>query len=539
MSDDHNPPLILKPLTSLPGQGQLVVQREGLHRLGRDPACELQLAHPSVSRRHAAIEMNGNRWILTDLDSRHGTLLNGTRIGSEEAIELSHGDSLAIPPMVFRIDLGEGELAEVVSTISEEQANPSVETLSRQELGSLAALRLELLMEGAGAISESRDQATLVERVLDVLTDGTGLSRAAVLRPIGGSENVEILGIRKAPNTEDRPYSRTLVGAASNGEVVRLNEDPLIQEAVSIVGSGVQQAICAPVMVGSSVEMLLYVDSTDMGSDESDAAAFTAAVARLHGLTLANLQRLDLEEKQRRLLLEMQAARMVQERITPPPSGEMGRLDYVVHGQPGRVVAGDLYGMAEASDGRIAIFLGDVAGKGVGAGMLMASIQATISAYVEAGADSVSIIEKLNTYVADHSGTSEFATMFFVQFNPTECHAEIVDAGHGYALLIRGDNMDVLTCDGGPPVGAVPGMSYGMTTHQLQPGDRIVIYSDGVAEQREPSDGMEFGVQRVIDALQGSDCPESDVSRIMDALREFAGGDRFADDVTVACVRIN
>ena len=540
MSENTPHTLVLQPLTTVPGQARLEIRDKGLHRLGRDPACELQLAHPSVSRRHAAIELSGDRWLLSDLGSRHGTLLNGNRIGTDDVAELSHGDSVAIPPLVFRVDLGEGALAEVVTTSFEETSNPAVETVSAQELGSLAARRLDLLMDGAGAISESRDQATLVERVLDVLTEGTGLSRAAVLRPVGGSESVEILGIRMAPNSSERPYSRTLVGAACGGEVVRLNEDPLIQEAVSIVGSGVQQAICVPVTVGNNVEMLLYIDSTDVGSGESDAAAFTAAVARLQGLTLANLQRLELEEKQRRLLVEMQAARTVQERITPPPSGELGRLDYVVHCQPGRVVAGDLFGMAEAADGRIAIFLGDVAGKGVAAGMLMASIQATISAYVAAGgSEPASIIERLNTYVANHSGTAEFATMFFVQFDPADVQAEIVDAGHGYALLIRDGDIQTIECDGGPPVGAVPGMDFGQSTIELHPGDRLVIYSDGVAEQRDRSDGLDFGVERVITALEGSGTPEDDVQRIMEALRTFAGGDRFADDVTVASVRIN
>ena len=538
-SSSEEPTLILQPLTAVPGQTQIKVPNDGPQRIGRDPNCELQLAHPSVSRRHASLEYIGERWLLSDLGSRHGTMVNGNRIDKNEPMQVSHGDSIAIPPLVFRVDMGEGALAEVVSTTIDQNSAGDFETVSRQELGSLEARRLELLMEGAGLISESRNEQDLVDNVLEILAKGTGLNRAAALRPAGDGENVELLGIRGAGAQSDRPFSRTLVTAAAGGAVVRLNEDPLIQEAVSIIGSGVQQAICVPVMVGDVIEVVLYIDSVEGGGGESDAAAFTAAVARLHGLTLANLKRLDLEEKQRSMLMEMQGARTAQERIMPSPSGTMGRVEYVVHSQPGRVVAGDLYGMVESKDGLLAIFLGDVSGKGAAAGMLMASIQATILAYVEEGAESQSIIRKLNNYVSRHSGTAEFATMFFLQFNPEDATAVTVDAGHGYALLMRGTETTVIESDGGPPVGAVPDMDFAHSTLELQQGDRLVIYSDGVAEQRDAADTDDFGVPRVIDVLDINESPARNVERIMEALREFAGGNRFADDVTVACIQIN
>ena len=463
-TEEHPETLLLFPLTELPGVKQLEVSSEGVQRLGRDPACEVELAHPAISRKHASIEHRDGRWILKDLGSRHGTLLNGMKIGAKESIDLAHGDSIALPPLVFRADLGKGELAPVVHTILGEQDLSAVETISRDKLGSLAARRLGLLMDAAATISNSKDESALEEAVLDVLLDGTGLGRAAVLRTIDGAQNVELRAVRSEGSTQDRPFSRTLVAAACTGNIVRLNEEPNIQEAHSIVGAGVQQAICAPVLVGSNIELLLYVDSIDTSSGESDAAAFTAAIATLHGLSLANLKRLDLEERQRRLLEEMRAARSVQERLMPPLSGSIGSIEYVVYSKAGRVVAGDLFGMNVTADDRVAVYLGDVAGKGVGAGMLMASIQASIEAYLNVGGRSDAIVHRLNEYVSEHSGSAEFATMFFLQFDPTSRTAEIVDGGHGYSLLIRGDSIEVIKCDGGPPVGAVPGMEFGQST---------------------------------------------------------------------------
>ena len=222
----------------------------------------------------------------------------------------------------------------------------------------------------------------------------------------------------------------------------------------------------------------------------------------------------------------------------PPLSGSIGSIDYVVYSKAGRVVAGDLFGMNITGDGRVAIYLGDVAGKGVGAGMLMASIQASIGAYLDVGGRSDAMVQRLNEYVSEHSDSAEFATMFFLQFEPETRVAEIVDGGHGYALLIRGKDIQPLHCEGGPPVGAVPGMEFGQSSVNLEKGDRVVIYSDGVAEQRDTAHDEEFGVERVIEAVRESSTPEEDVEKIVAALMEFAGGDLFADDVTIACVLV-
>ena len=540
MSESSPASISLSLLTPVEGiASSITIDSDGRKNLGRDPSCELHLAHPSISRRHASISHVAGSWSISDLGSRHGTLLNGVRLEKDADVPLSHGDSVAIPPLVFRVDLGEGEFNEVMGTISDSGEISQLETISRDELGVLQSRRLELLMDGAGEISNAQNMGDLAEAVCTLLLPGTGLGRAAVLRPVGVGEQVEVLSSRMKAGGEPPAFSRTLISAASNGQIVRLNDEPILQEAVSIVGAGIQQAMCIPVEVGGHVELLLYVDSLDSGTGESDAAAFVAAIARLHGLALANLKRVDLEQREKNLLKEMESARAVQERLMPPMKGVIGDLEYVVYSKAGRVVAGDLFGMNVAGDGRIAIYLGDVAGKGVGAGMLMASIQATISAYLEPGSDSAELIGKLNTYVSEHSGAAEFVTMFFVQFDAGTSTAQVVDAGHGYALIVRGNDMIILNeCEGGPPVGAVPNMPFDESEITLQSGDRLLIYSDGVAEQREPVSGEEFGVERVLTALEGSSNPEEDVERLRAALEAFAEVNHYDDDVTIACVLI-
>ena len=533
-----SPALELIPATSVPGISSISVSSDGLQSLGRDPSCELQLAHPAVSRRHACVEFRDGAWWVSDLGSRHGTMVNGHRLEKDGSERLCHGDLLGIPPLVFRVDLGEGLLGNVAATMVESAASESVERVSKRELGTLAAHRLDVLMNAASAIAEAADEPCLRAVVVDVLLAGTALGRAAILRPIDNqSDTLDVLEVRVPPGVEARAYSRTLITHALGGEVVRLNDEPDLRAAVSIVGAGVQQAICAPVLLDGVVQALLYVDAVQSGSGESDAAAFCGAIARLYGLAIANLKRAELEVRQAQLLVEMEAARNVQERLMPATAGVVGGVSYVMYSQPGRVVAGDLFGIDQVSDTAVTAYLGDVAGKGVGAGMLMASIQAALAMEVRGDAPPNEIVERLNAYVAAHSSGAEFATLFLIVIDHATLRATMVDAGHGYAALIRKGEISVLASDGGPPVGAVDGLPYAATEIDVLPGDRIVLYSDGVAEQQNPK-GEEFGVERAFEALRGAANGEEDVAQLVTALRAFASSDHFADDVTLASVSI-
>ena len=510
-----------------------------LRRVGRDPDSEIVLPDPSVSRRHARIQFESGRWLLIDAGSRHGTFLNGQQLETEKPVEIDHGDRLASPPHEYRVRIGGHSATAKASIIALDERGDDagqVEQISHRELNSLAAKRLGLLMDRAGAISEARDQAELVECVLEILLDGTGFGRAAILRPIDEDGRAEVIGCM-GQSAAIRPFSSTLIAAARRGETVRLSSEQDLSQAVSIVAGGVQSAICTPVRAGASIACLIYLDATDSSADAVDDAAYCAAIARLHGLALGNLQRQELERRQEGLLQEIQAARSVQERIMPSPTGEVAGIRYAMHAQPGRVVAGDLFGFTEISEGRTAFFLGDVAGKGAAAGMLMAVIQASLAAYFSSGAAPSPAIDRLNEFVSRHTASNEFSTLFLAVIDTKEESLCTVDAGHGEALLLRNTKSSVIESEGGPPVGAVEGIPFGESQHRIQAGDRILLYSDGVAEEPDDS-GTQFGVERTQTAPESSSSVSEDVDRVMEALRTFAGGDAFSDDVTVASLEI-
>jgi serine phosphatase RsbU (regulator of sigma subunit) len=215
----------------------------------------------------------------------------------------------------------------------------------------------------------------------------------------------------------------------------------------------------------------------------------------------------------------------------PADRGMMSGWRWRLHSEPGRVVAGDIVGAGESEAGPW-VFLGDVAGKGAAAGMLMASIQAHLASDLARGCSVLESVTRVNDYVRRHRGDSEFATLFAMRLSADGSKAEMVDAGHGLAALAGAGQAAVrIECEGGPPLG-IADFPYESTTMSLQPGQRLVLFSDGVNEQRSAA-GEELGVDRVIGSLQPAGDVETDVESMMGLLRGHSKGVPFADDVSV------
>lgn len=521
--------------------GPFAVDAKVRVRIGRDPGCDVVLPYPTVSRRHAELFQEQGVWYVADSGSRHGTTVNGMAIETGQPYQIQPRDRIGFPRQEYRLhEVGTNDGDDVSSTIvalaGDGGSINEIEAVSQDELTEIAAKRLDLLLEGAKGLGEAVDQAELVEHLLDLLESGTGFGRFAVLRPIGGDDRIEVLSVRPPAIADDRPFSRTLVSSAMAGGVVRLAEDEDISHAHSIVTSGVQSAVAVPLAVDGEVQLIVYLDATRDAADADEDTAFCAAVTRLAGLSFANLQRQELARRQEALEREIKAARGVQERMLPDETAEVGVYRYAMRALPGTVVAGDLFGTLEVSEGRTAFYLGDVAGKGAAAGMLMALGQAGLEAHLDDGLSLATAVDKVNDAIASRSSMGEFLTLFAVTCDPQKQTLCSVDAGHGYAFLLRDGSWTMLESDGGPPVGAVPGIEYGTTDHEFKPGERLVLMSDGVIEETAASSDDQFGVERTLEILGASEDPETDVTRLVEALVEYAGRDKFADDVTVASI---
>lgn len=466
-------------------------------------------------------------------------MLNGVQITEQHRTLLADGDHFTIGPWTFRVRIGEDSGRMIPTDDDTGSSVPTLQAVTEEEIGTLAARRLRLLMDYASSIHSARDEDALADAVLTAALAGTGFSRAALVRPSETFDEVELIAShgcdKSASGAKGLTISRSLIRAASSGHVVRLTDQPELRYAASIAELGIQAGLCAPVHIGLAIGAYLYLDDRDGTTrSHSDAAAFCDALARMCGMAMGNLQRTSLEARQRRLEAQLIAAHDAQRRILPAERGRAGPIRYSMCSKPGQLVAGDLFDIIEIDDTHVAFFIGDVTGKGLGPALLMARAQAQIDMLLGHHHDPVPVIKTLNRDLCIHSAANEFITLWLAVLDAGDHTIDYVDAGHGYVLHTRSDQQPrLLRGGGGPPLGIDPDASYPPEHLPFMPGDKLTLLSDGLVEQRSP-EGDEFGLERVIELLAGRDAVEDDVAMLLDALKRHARTDVLADDVTIA-----
>lgn len=510
----------------------------GRATIGRVASCEICLVHESVSRRHATVLMRGSRWQIIDEQSSGGTFVNGLRVPPGEPVPVSQGDLIRIGPWTFRADLGaprDPGPGSVHHTLDDSRhAEHRIARVGSTSAG-VAAERLRLLTECLARLHTADSEAQLAQIAVEHAVRGTGFPRGAILTPTDVEGEVSILashGLEGASGAIG--FSRSLIAEAAKGQAVTLNVREPAAASVSIAEMNLEQAMCAPVMVGETVCGFVYLDARrDEVRAAPDAGPFCEAVARAYGLALANAKRAELERRQQLLTAELQAARSVQQTISPPASGTVGPVSYAYHVQPGVFVAGDLFDVVPMTDG-VAVVLGDVSGHGAGSGMVMALTQSHLNAHLRASGDLVRAAAALNSYLAEHSVDGRFVSLMLAVI-ARDGTVRYIDAGHGHWHIRRANGERSVHAARAIPLGIDPEFVYVSATVRLEPGDRLVFYSDGITEQTGHA-GEAFGADRVAAAFRPGAAPADDVDRVMSALRSFAARDHFDDDATIASI---
>jgi serine phosphatase RsbU (regulator of sigma subunit) len=518
--------------------GARTIDPPGPAILGRAGGCAISFEDLSVSRRHASLIRRDEQWYVVDLGGRHGTYLNGVRLEAERPAAAAQGDFVRIGPYTFRITFRRAKSGTIARTVPAVTPDTVVERVSGRDM-SLAQRRLEVLIDGAVAINQAPDEETLAEALVGLAVDGTGFPRAALLRPAGTIDQVEVLAVRdqKASRSEFS-FSSTLIREASGGHIARISRRGGAQVGQSIERLGITGALCAPIVLDASVVGYIYLDSREKEqAGFADAAGFCHAVSKMAGLALSNLKRAELQKRQRRLEDDLNGARNVQSVLCPRGRGEVGPLRYAVQNRPGRFVAGDLFDIFALDGGRVGFCFGDVTGQGATAAILMTAVLAHMRASLARYGDPARATDDVNRYIAERSPEHMFASLWVGVYAAGE-GLRYVDGGHGHWFLARrGAAPETPERPGDLLVGIDAAYRYTAHALPLAPGDRIILYSDGVIEQADP-DGQAFEKPRVREVLAGTSSADEDVKALFDRIEEFAGKTLLDDDTTVASIEV-
>jgi serine phosphatase RsbU (regulator of sigma subunit)/pSer/pThr/pTyr-binding forkhead associated (FHA) protein len=527
----------LEPITLGPGKP---------YHVGRLPECEIRLPEEekTVSRRHCRIEQTAGGWQLTDLGSRHGTAINDQVLQPNQSVILGISDLVRIGPWVLRV---QDHLTRALGTMTTDDTRSGARLVpvsigSRQ---SIDKRRLEQLISVSKRIQTANDEAALAEGVLDALLDGTGYPRAAILRAENRAEfeRVDVLGQRAAPHSRAMfQFSRSLIRAACAGRPVQLRSDDLPLPPMSILTNGSVTAMAVPVLLDGRAVLCIYLDARqDETPPHDDAAAFCQTIAEMCGLSLASMQRQRAEAERLRLTEQMDAAMQVQRQILPPPEGELPGIRYAMELRPGRHVAGDLFDIMPLGDGHVAFFIGDVSGKGLPAAILAATTQAFLASALLQSNDPARALNAVNKYLARHAPENKFVSLWLGVIDTRTGLLNYVDAGHSYWLLrVPGSIAPASVAErpDGPPLRVDEDFVYSGGSCTLAPGSRIILYSDGVAEQVPPGCTADegFGFERTIATLASGTTAMTEVHALVRAVQAYAQSEVLGDDLTVASV---
>jgi phosphoserine phosphatase RsbU/P len=265
------------------------------------------------------------------------------------------------------------------------------------------------------------------------------------------------------------------------------------------------------------------------------------------GLEIAELARSLAQESTQRALIhrEIEIAREVQERLFPQSIPTLAGVSLAGSCRPALGVGGDYYDIFEMLESKVGLAIGDVSGKGVPAALLMASLRACLRTMTTFGeADLAQLMERLNQLVYESSAAHRYATFFFAAYDPSGRKLVYVNAGHNPPFLLRNGAAGSARCErlkaGGAVIGLLPHTTYEEASLTLNPGDLLVLYTDGFSEAMTAED-EEWGEERMLAAVEAvrSKSAEEVLSGLFEAADRFTQGAPQQDDMTLLTLKIN
>jgi sigma-B regulation protein RsbU (phosphoserine phosphatase) len=512
--------------------------------IGRASDCTIPIKDRYLSRKHAEIVSVPSGWMLKDLGSANGTYLNGSRVERDEILKTGDRIRLGDTEIVFEaadrntdrfIAVGEAAASPTIAIpINDISDRPEAQDISR--LQTLTLLARELI--------EDRPMDELFGFIVDRVMEHLRPSRAAIalLAPDGRSFAKVEVRRQDATDQSELTISHTLLTEIVEEKkalaYVDVSVDEKLRRAQSIIMQGIHSILCAPVMIGNAVVGVLYVDYlfTQRSISEED-VKLVAQIGRFAAIKLETT-RLREEAMQKRIMdEELKMASSIQRRLLPAaPTGIPG-FTFVGRNQPCRTVSGDYYDFAIRPDGKMYFVIGDVSGKGVTAGLMMAGLQVAFRIFSKSDPDPATLVTQLNVALKENLPQSKFVTLFLGRLDTRSGHIEYVNAGHTPPLLLRSTGAVELT-ESDLLLGVISRAEFTNRELQLAPGDSLIMFTDGVTEARDAA-GIDLGSNTLAEALgklHGRPADDLAVSVNDTVLTHVGDSENLDDDVTLLVV---
>ena len=230
-------------------------------------------------------------------------------------------------------------------------------------------------------------------------------------------------------------------------------------------------------------------------------------------------------------------AAQIQRKLSGPREFRHGSLQFASEVFAARFLSGDFTTFLK-SGSKVLMAHGDIAGKGVAAGMWFTNLAGLLQRYGRPYSDPARIASEINRHLCYLRPVAPFATAFLARIDCNAGELTYCNAGHFPPIVLRADGRTELLERGGPLLGAIEGAEFELGEMILEPGDTLVAYSDGVLECRNAAE-EEFGVDRILAALRHAESPSAQATlmRLLATLQDFANGSPLCDDVSLTVIQ--
>lgn len=520
--------------------------------IGRQPENHLILRDSRVSRSHARIVVENGGYVLEDLGSRHGTFVNGKRVTRKT---LSNTD---------RVEFGAQDSFQLLFALDGAELKRLMEQLGGSESASAPAGvgsnlgKLRAILDLARTLQSSFSIDEVLASVVDTALTITGAERGFLLLRAGPEAELEtrVARNRRGQNLQesDLRVPRQVLRRAleQRRELLSMNFEPLGADETrpqnSVVDLELRSVICVPLVriraghsestnlmvTGNETIGLLYMDSRLLAADLAGGNRELLQTLAIEASTvLENARLLQEEQGKHQLEEELRLARTIQQSLLPRSLPDHGWVRASGSSLASHEVGGDYYDVTRVNSHCWSVVVADVSGKGVASALLASLLQGALITATEHADVMGHRMERLNRFLLDRTGGEKYATVFYCLLHD-DGRMDYVNAAHCPPMVVRANGERLELDASGTPVGLIDTAEFSVLTQQLSPGDKVVIYSDGVTEAQN-LDKRFFGRRRlreVVEAHAGDSCAAIH-DAIQEALTAFTEGAAQSDDITL------
>ncbi|HZZ82047.1 MAG TPA: SpoIIE family protein phosphatase [Gemmataceae bacterium] len=523
---------------------------------GRNADCGVVLNAPAVSREHAVIRKISGKYFIEDMNSRNGTELNGPTNKIKVRTQLKDGDQIGIcGNVMIYYDVGpKPKLPEHMKSDRDDDAddkdNSTVEATiqsgsSRQILEAAPSERLALLLEVGAELTQTVNTEDLLLKIVDKLFQVfRQADRGFIILKEDSKLLAKVTRTRRPDDDDKVRFSRKIVNRCMETSQGILSEDASsdaqFDMSQSIADCKIRSMVVAPLRGRGEGPAfgVIQLDTQDRFKKFSqDDLKLLMAVAAQAGVAIENARMLETLIEQAGLKRDLELATQVQKSFLPKKFPQATGYEFWAHYESALDVGGDYYDFIPLQNNRLGIMIGDVAGKGVPAALLMAKVSSDARFCTLTEPSLSEAIAKLNEHLQEAGQLDRFVTFGACLLDLQNHSVTVVSAGHQAPVVYRAATKsfeDGCSSDqAGLPLGIVEGIPYDCNTITLGPGDTVTLFTDGVSESRSVQE-KDFGMEGVYGALKpGPMTPKEMGVRLVEAVKRHATGRKPHDDLTV------